>query len=126
MADSGEQPTADAEVDTLVNEIFEMLMDMEISKINISSQRLYLDKLLHDLRNNQSPEVSAERLRKFMSMLQKIVQKHSNAINAAEADKPNSSAATSATSAPTAATGSIPRFWISLHPGETCSRGGSC
>ena len=105
MADSGEQPTADAEVDTLVNEIFEMLMDMEISKINISSQRLYLDKLLHDLRNNQSPEVSAERLRKFMSMLQKIVQKHSNAINAAEADKPNSSAATSATSAPTAATG---------------------
>ena len=105
MADSGEQPTADAEVDTLVNEIFEMLMDMEISKINISSQRLYLDKLLHDLRSNQSQEVSAARLRKFMSMLQKIVQKHSNAINAAEADKPNSSAATSATSAPTAATG---------------------
>ena len=101
MADSGEQPTADAEVHTLVNAIFEMLMEIDESKINISSQRLYLDTLLQDLRSKQTPE----RLRKFMSLLQKIVQKHSNAINAAEADKPNSSAATSATSAPTAATG---------------------
>ena len=101
MADSGEQPTADAEVHTLVNAIFEMLMEIDESKINISSQRLYLDTLLQDLRNKKTPE----RLRKFISLLQRIVQKHSNAINPAEADKPNSSAATSATSAPTAATG---------------------
>ena len=90
MADSGQQPTASAEVDKLVNKIFEMLMEIDESKINISTQRLYLEKLLQDLRNKQSPEVSAERLRKFMSLLQKTVQKHSNAINAAEADKPNS------------------------------------
>ena len=87
MADSGEQPTADAEVHTLVNAIFEMLMEIDESKINISTQRLYLDKLLQDL-HKQSPEVSAERLRKFMSMLQKTVQKHSNAKNAAEARYP--------------------------------------
>jgi len=101
MADSGEQPTDDEEVHTLVDAIFEMLMDIDESKINISSQRLYLDTLLQDLRNKKTPE----RLRKFISLLQRIVQKHSNAIDAAEADKPNSSAATSATSAPTAATG---------------------
>ena len=120
MADSGEQPTADAEVDTLVNAIFEMLMEIDESKINISSQRLYLDKLLHDLRSNQSQEVSAARLRKFMSMLQNIVQKHSNAINAAEADKPNSSAATSATSAPTAATGNTRDHRRAEQPGGDC------
>ena len=97
MADSGEQPTADAEVHTLVNAIFEMLMEIDESKINISSQRLYLDKLLHDLRNNQSPEVSAERLRKFMSLLQKTVQNHSNAQNAAAADEPESLVPTAAT-----------------------------
>jgi hypothetical protein len=42
MADSGQQPTARAEVDTLVDEIFEMLMDMEIKRINHSSHKLYI------------------------------------------------------------------------------------
>ena len=61
MADSGEQPTADAEVDTLVNEIFEMLMDMEIKRIDHSSHKLYFDTILRDL-PSFSPEVRAERL----------------------------------------------------------------
>ena len=37
MADSGQQQTADAEVDTLVDDIFEMLMEMDVKKIDISS-----------------------------------------------------------------------------------------
>jgi hypothetical protein len=66
MADSGQPPT---EVDTLVNEIFEMLMDVEIKRIDHSSHKLYFDAILRGL-PSFSPEVSAERLRKFMSMLQ--------------------------------------------------------
>jgi hypothetical protein len=42
MADSGQQPTAGAEVDTLVDEIFEMQMDMEIKRIDHSSHKLYI------------------------------------------------------------------------------------
>ena len=76
MAESGQQPTVDA---TLVNDIFEMLMEMDIRKIDIRLQRQYFDRLLHDLRNLQPPEVSVVRLRKFMSLLQKTVQNHSNA-----------------------------------------------
>jgi hypothetical protein len=71
MADSGQQPTVDAEVQTLVNDIFKMLLEMDIRKIDISLQRQYFDRLLHDLRNLQPPEVSVVRLRKFMSLLQK-------------------------------------------------------
>ena len=63
MAESGQQPTVDA---TLVNDIFEMLMEMDIRKIDIRLQRQYFDRLLHDLRN-QPPEVSVVRLRKFMA-----------------------------------------------------------
>ena len=95
MAESGQQPTVDA---TLVNDIFEMLMEMDIRKIDIRLQRQYFDRLLHDLRNLQPPEVSVVRLRKFMSLLQKTVQNHSNAQNAAAADEPE-------TLVPTAATG---------------------
>jgi hypothetical protein len=51
MADSGQQPTVDAEVQTLVNDIFEMLMAMDVRKNDISLQRQYFDRLLHDLRN---------------------------------------------------------------------------
>jgi hypothetical protein len=47
MADSGQQPTASADVDTLVNEIFEMLMDMEIKRIDHSSHKLYFDTIFH-------------------------------------------------------------------------------
>ncbi len=63
MADSGQQPTASAEVDTLVNEIFEMLMDMEIKRIDHrdSSDKLCFDTILRDL-PSFSPEVRAERL----------------------------------------------------------------
>ena len=75
MAESGQQPTVDA---TLVNDIFEMLMEMDIRKIDIRLQRQYFDRILHDLRN-QPPEVSVVRLRKFMSLLQKTVQNHSTA-----------------------------------------------
>ncbi len=94
MAESGQQPTVDA---TLVNDIFEMLMEMDIRKIDISLQRQYFDRLLHDLRNLQPPEVSVVRLRKFMSLLQKTVQNHSNAQNAAAADEPESLVPTAAT-----------------------------
>ena len=75
MADSGQQPTASAEVDNLVNEIFEMLMDMEVKRIDHSSQKLYFDTILRDL-PSFSPEVRAERLRKFILMLQKKIQTH--------------------------------------------------
>jgi hypothetical protein len=94
MAESGQQPTVDA---TLVNDIFEMLMEMDIRKIDIRLQRQYFDRLLHDLRNLQPPEVSVVRLRKFMSLLQKTVQNHSNAQNAAAADEPESLVPTAAT-----------------------------
>ncbi len=57
----GQQPTASAEVDTLVNEIFEMLMDMEIKRIDHSSHKLYFDTKLRDL-PSFSPEVRAEQL----------------------------------------------------------------
>ena len=87
MADSGQQQSADAEVDMLVNDIFEMLIEMDVRKIDISSERLYFNKLLQDVRNLQPPEVSAVRLRKFMSLLQKTVQNHSEALNAAAADE---------------------------------------
>ena len=83
MADSGQQQTADAEVDTLVNDIFEMLIEMDVRKIDISSERLYFNKQLQDVRNLQPPKVSAVRLRKFMSLLQKTEQNHSYALNAA-------------------------------------------
>jgi hypothetical protein len=85
MADSGQQPTVSAEVYTLVNEIFEMLMDMDIKRINHSSHKLYFDTILLDL-PSFSPDVRAERLRKFMSKLQRIFQTH-NIAN--EADKPH-------------------------------------
>jgi hypothetical protein len=87
MANSGQQPTASAEVDTLVNDIFEMLIDMKIKRIDHSSHKLYFDVILRDL-HSFSPEVSAERLRKFMSVLQKKLQTHKNAD---EADKPHRS-----------------------------------
>ena len=73
MADSGQQPSAraeSAEVDSLVILILEMMMDMEIKRINHSSQKLYFDTILRNL-HSYSPEVCAECLRKFMSMLQK-------------------------------------------------------
>jgi hypothetical protein len=41
MAESGQQPTVDA---TLVNDIFEMLMEMDIRKIDIRLQRQYFDR----------------------------------------------------------------------------------
>jgi hypothetical protein len=44
--DSGQQPTADAKVDTLVNAIFEMLMEVDVRKIDIRTQKLYFEKLL--------------------------------------------------------------------------------
>ena len=47
---------------------------MDVKKIDISSERLYFNKLLQDVRNLQPPEVSAVHLRKFMSLLQKTVQ----------------------------------------------------
>ncbi len=75
MADSGQQPTGRAEFDTLVDEIFEMLTEMEIKRIDYSSHKLYFDTILRDL-PSFSPEVSAGRLRKFMSMLQKKFQTH--------------------------------------------------
>jgi hypothetical protein len=92
MADSGQQSTAGSELDTLVNDIFDMMSDMKIRKIDIGSERLYLNKLLRD-KPSLPPEVSADRMRKFMSMLQKTVQ---DASNAAAADKPDRSAPTAA------------------------------
>jgi hypothetical protein len=44
MADSGQQPTAGSEGDTLVNDIFDMMSDMKIKKIDIGSERLYFNK----------------------------------------------------------------------------------
>ncbi len=148
MADSGQQPTGGSEVDKLVNDIFDMMSDMKIRKIDIGSERLYFNKLLLD-EPSLPPEVSAESMGKFMSWLQKTGQDDSNA---AAADKPDSSA-------PTAAIGHTHgevegeqpggvysgasadarvytvrgdegkmccylRFWTSLHQGATCSRGG--
>jgi hypothetical protein len=92
MADSGQQPTAGSEVDTLVHDIFDMMSNMKIRKIAIGSLELYFNKLLHDL-PSLPPEVSAERMRKFKSRLQKTVQAASNA---ATADKPDRSAPTAA------------------------------
>ena len=97
MADSGQQQPADAEVDTLVNDIFEMLIEMDVRKVDISCERQYFNKLLQDVRNLQPPEVSAVHLRKFMSLLQKTVQNHSEALNAAAADEPDGLAPTAAT-----------------------------
>ncbi len=55
--------------------------------MNHSSHKLYFDTILRDL-PSFSPEVRAERLRKFMSMLQKKLQAHNTAD---EADKPHRS-----------------------------------
>jgi hypothetical protein len=92
MADSGQQRTASAEVDSLVNEIFEMLMDMEIKRIDHSAHKLYFDTILRDL-PSFSPEVRAERLRKFMSMLQKKIQTHNIADGADKPQRSDKSAA---------------------------------
>ena len=91
MAESGQQPTVDA---TLVNDIFEMLMEMDIRKIDIRLQRQYFDRPAQ-LTTTGSQSVSVVRLRKFMSLLQKTVQNHSNAQNAA--DEPESLVPTAAT-----------------------------
>ncbi len=156
MADSGQQPTAVSEVHTLVNDIFDIMSDMKIRKIDIGSERQYFTIPLHEV-PSLPPEVSAERLRKFMSLLQKTVQDDSNA---AVPDKPYPSAPTAAighthgevegeveggqpggvyrgTRADAllkaclycakgykGKMGCYPRFWTSLHPGATCSRGG--
>ena len=72
-------------------------MEMDVKKIDISSKRLYFNKLLQDVRNLQPPEVSAVHLSKFMSLLQKTVQNHSEALNAAAADEPDGLAPTAAT-----------------------------
>jgi hypothetical protein len=58
---------------------------MEIKRIDHSSHKLYFDAILRDL-HSFSPEVSAGRLRGFMSMLQRKFQTHSIAT---EADKPH-------------------------------------
>ncbi len=92
MADSGQQPTACSELDTVVNDIFDMMSDMKIRKIYIGSERLYFNKLLRD-KPSLPLEVSAERMCKLMSLLQKTVQNDSNA---AAADKPDSSSPTAA------------------------------
>jgi hypothetical protein len=93
MAESGQQPTAGSELDTLVNVIFDMMSNMKIRKIDrgfeSESERLYFNKLLRDEHSESlPPEVNAERMRKFMSRLQKTVQ---DASNAAAADKPDRS-----------------------------------
>ncbi len=64
MADSGQQPTAGSEVETLVNDIFDMMSEMKIRKIAIGFLEMYFNKLLHDL-PSLPPEVSAKRMRKF-------------------------------------------------------------
>ncbi|MCV5968545.1 hypothetical protein, partial [Lactococcus petauri] len=90
---------ASAEVDKLVNEIFEMLMHMDFKRIEHSSQQLYFDTILRDL-PSFSPEVRVERLRTFISMLQKKIHthniRHSNIADTA--GKPRGSAASSAAS----------------------------
>jgi hypothetical protein len=81
MADSGQQPTAgsdSSDVHTLVNDVFDMMSDMKIRKIDIGSESRYFNILLHEV-PSWPPEVSAERMRKFMSRLQKTVQNDSNA-----------------------------------------------
>ena len=82
---SRQHPSAD--VDNLVNEIFEILMEMETKGIDPSSFELYFDKhwQLHNLRA-LPPEVSAERLRKFMSTLQKRMESDNIALIAAAAE----------------------------------------
>ncbi len=62
-------------------------MDMEIKQVDYSSHKLYFDTILRDLASF-SPEVRAERLRKFMLMMQKKMQAHNTAD---EADKPHRS-----------------------------------
>ena len=62
MADSGQQQPADAEVDTLVNDIFEMLTEMNARKIDISCERQYFNKLLQDMRVKLQRAVSARRM----------------------------------------------------------------
>ena len=82
---SRQHPSAD--VDNLVNEIFEILMEMETKGIDPSSFELYFDKhwQLHNLRA-LPPEVSAERLRTFMSTLQKRMESDNIALIAAAAE----------------------------------------
>jgi hypothetical protein len=67
---------------------------MKIRKIDIGSERKYFTLLLHEV-PSLPPEVIAERMCKFMSLLQpeKTVQ---DASNAAAADKPDRSAPTAA------------------------------
>ncbi len=89
IADSGQQPTAD--VDKLVNEISEMLMDMKIKLINQSSYKLFFETILLDL-PSLFPEVRAERLRKFVSMLRNKMPHHNIADQADTPDRSNQSA----------------------------------
>ncbi len=78
MADSGQaeaegapgtQQTASKECDKLVCAILEMQMDMDVKRIDNSCFKLYFANILRDL-PFLTPEVGAERLRKFMSMLE--------------------------------------------------------
>ena len=90
MADSGgvsgQQPTARtdyAEVDNLVNEIMELMMDMEIKRIDHSPQKLFFESILRRL-DTYSPAVCEERLRKFMTTLQKLYQINTRGVNGGE------------------------------------------
>ena len=89
MADSGQRQTAvplSSDVHTFVDDILEMLSDMTMRKIDISSDQRYFNVLLHEM-TNVPAEVSAERLRKVMARLQKKSEQISphNASNAAAA-----------------------------------------
>ena len=66
MADSVQQPTADT--NTLLNEIFEMITDMEIKRINVSCAQQSLQSLLQSL-PKLSPEVGAGHLQNFRTTL---------------------------------------------------------
>jgi hypothetical protein len=103
MADSGQRPTAgsvSSDVHTLVDDIMEMLSDMTMRKIDISTEQRYFNVLLHDM-TTVPEEVSAERMRKVMARLQKKTVQISlqNDSNATAADKPDSSAPTLPTAA---------------------------
>ena len=89
MADSGQRQTAvplSSDVHTFVDDILEMLSDMTMRKIDISSDQRYFNVLLHEM-TNVPAEVSAERLRKVMARLKKKSEQISphNASNAAAA-----------------------------------------
>ncbi len=84
MEDSGEQQPA--QVDVLVHDIIEMLMDMEIKRIDHSCLKLFFETILQDL-PSLSPEVRAVCLRNFLSLLKKRMQTHSIAAPADEPDR---------------------------------------